>query len=60
MPTENTKLDIKFTDCVDSVRYEIEDALARFPVHKHAFLFQVRLLLESLEKREGVTCKSSD
>ena len=42
--------DITFTDCLESVRYEIEDALERFPANKDLFLHQIRLLLEGLSK----------
>ena len=42
------KSDITFSDCIESVRYEIEDALARFPENKELFLHQIRLLLDEL------------
>lgn len=48
MSQEKTTSDITFGDCLDSVRYEIEDALARFPQNRDLFLHQVRLLVDSL------------
>lgn len=45
---EKITSDITFTDCLESVRYEIEDALQRFPDNKELFLHQVRLLLDEL------------
>ena len=48
MEKEKIVSDITFGDCLESVRYEIEDALARFPGNKDLFLHQVRLLVESL------------
>ena len=47
---EPVKSDITFTDCVESVRYEIEDALERFPDNKDLFLHQVRILLDKFGK----------
>jgi hypothetical protein len=41
--------DITFNDCLESVRYEIEDALERFPENKALFLHQVRLLLDKMQ-----------
>jgi hypothetical protein len=52
MPEEKTPSDITFSDCLESVRYEIEDALQRFPENKEVFLHQVRLLLDRLEQQE--------
>jgi hypothetical protein len=48
MAKEKIISDITFGDCLESVRYEIEDALERFPGNKELFLHQVRLLLDSL------------
>lgn len=48
MAKEKIISDITFGDCLESVRYEIEDALARFPGNKDLFLHQVRLLVESM------------
>ena len=48
MAKEKIISDITFGDCLESVRYEIEDALARFPGNKELFLHQVKLLLDSL------------
>lgn len=54
MKTTNVKekinSDITFGDCIESVRYEIEDALERFPDNKELFIHQVRLLLDQLSK----------
>ena len=50
MPEETPQSDITFTDCLESIRYEIEDALQRFPQKKELFLHQIRLLLDGLEK----------
>jgi hypothetical protein len=50
MPEEKTHSDITFGDCIESVRYEIEDALQRFPENKDVFLHQVRLLLDQLQQ----------
>ena len=46
---KETNSGITFNDCVESVRYEIEDALARFPEHRSLFLHQVRIVLDKLE-----------
>jgi hypothetical protein len=48
MAKEKIISDITFGDCLESVRYEIEDALARFPGNKDLFLHQVRLLVDSM------------
>jgi hypothetical protein len=50
MPEEKTHSDITFSDCLESVRYEIEDALERFPDNKDLFLHQIRLLLDKLQQ----------
>ena len=47
-PNQKITSDITFSDCLESVRYEIEDALQRFPDNKELFLHQVRLLLDQL------------
>lgn len=49
-PTQTDKIssDITFSDCLESVRYEIEDALKLFPENKELFLHQIRLLLDQL------------
>jgi len=52
MPKETINSDITFTDCLESVRYEIEDALERFPDNKELFLHQIKLLLEKLGQSE--------
>jgi hypothetical protein len=51
MAEEKIQSDITFNDCLESVRYEIEDALARFPDNQDLFLHQVRLLLDRLQQR---------
>jgi hypothetical protein len=51
MANQKTDSNITFSDCLESVRYEIEDALERFPENKDLFLHQVRLLLEKLEQQ---------
>ena len=48
MPKEKIQSDITFGDCLESVRYEIEDALERFPDNKDLLLHQIRLLLDKL------------
>jgi hypothetical protein len=48
-PPKEVNSGITFNDCVESVRYEIEDALARFPENRSLFLHQVRLVLDKLE-----------
>ena len=48
IPKEKIQSNITFGDCLESVSYEIEDALARFPENKELFLHQVRLLLDKL------------
>ncbi len=50
MPEEKIKSDITFSDCLESVRFEIEDALERFPENKELFLHQIRLLLDQLQR----------
>jgi hypothetical protein len=50
IPKEKIDTNISFSDCVDSVRFEVEDALQRFPESKELFLHQVRLILEKLEQ----------
>jgi hypothetical protein len=50
MAAEKIVSDITFNDCLESVRFEIEDALRRFPENKDLFLHQVRLLLERLQQ----------
>ncbi len=52
MPEEKTSSDITFSDCLESVRYEIEDALQRFPENKELFLHQVRLMLDRMKQTE--------
>lgn len=47
---EKVNSDITFGDCLESIRYEIEDALQRFPDNKELFLHQVRLLVETIER----------
>jgi hypothetical protein len=54
-PNEQSQSDITFSDCLESVRYEIEDALERFPANKDLFLHQIRLLLETLSKGAEIT-----
>jgi hypothetical protein len=49
-PEGKIQSDITFGDCLESVRYEIEDALERFPNNRTLFLHQVRLLLDKLEQ----------
>jgi len=50
MAEEKIQSDITFNDCLESVRFEIEDALQRFPENKDLFLHQVRLLLDRLQQ----------
>lgn len=50
VPEQKTDSGITFTDCLESVQYEIEDALERFPDNKDLFLHQVRLLIDKLQK----------
>ena len=52
MAKEEIRSDITFSDCLESVRYEIEDALERFPDNKELFLHQVRLLLDKLGQEQ--------
>jgi hypothetical protein len=49
---KKTQSDITFNDCLESVRFEIEDALERFPENKDLFLHQVRLLLDKMQPVE--------
>ncbi len=49
MAEDKIQSDITFNDCLESVRFEIEDALQRFPQNKQLFLHQVSLLLDRLE-----------
>jgi hypothetical protein len=51
-PAKTADPQITFDDCVDSVRFEIEDALKRFPENKELFLHQVRLILDKLAASE--------
>jgi hypothetical protein len=51
MPEEKIQSDITFNDCLESVRFEIEDALQRFPENKDLFLHQVRLLLDRMQQQ---------
>ena len=52
MAQEKITSDITFSDCLESVRYEIEDALERFPENKELFLHQIKLLVEKLGQGE--------
>jgi hypothetical protein len=50
-PKERIQSDITFNDCLESVRFEIEDALRRFPENKDLFLHQVQLLVDMLRQQ---------
>jgi hypothetical protein len=50
MAEEKIQSDITFNDCLESVRFEIEDALQRFPDNKELFLHQIRLLLDRMQQ----------